>query len=470
MPNTHKILVVEDDTNFRTLISDLLRDEGYAVTGVESGEEALEVLHSPDGRPDLILLDLRLPGMDGMGVLEAVMKLDPSIAVVMISGHGDIETAVHAVRLGAYDFLVKPVESERLLITVRRALDYLDVRREKERLLSSVRERFKLIGISPAMKRILDVVERVSQTTVSVLITGESGTGKEMVARAIHFNSPRSGKPFVMVNCAAIPESLAESELFGHVKGAFTGAIHSHEGKFQRARGGTLFLDEIGDLSLPIQAKLLRALEDRTVTKVGGEHSESVDVRFIAATRHDLLQMVRERKFREDLYHRINVVNIHIPPLRQRPGDIIPLAEHFLRQFAADYGKKAPRLRPDAQAVLLSHSWPGNVRELRNLMEKVIVLTDLEELHGSVLADLIENPIFPAKAGQNIGFHEAREAFERSYIIAQLRAHGWNISKTAKTMGIERSYLYKLMDRLGIREAGPAEESPPRRKASRRFH
>ena len=451
MPGTHKILIVEDDANFRTLISDFLRDEGYVVTSVESGEKALKRLHAPEDRPDLILLDLRLPGADGLDVLEAVMKLDPSIAVVMISGHGDIETAVNSVRMGAYDFLVKPVESERLLITVRRALDYLDVRREKERLLSSVRERFKLIGVSDAMKHILEIVGRVSQTTVSVLITGESGTGKEMLAHAIHFNSPRSGKPFVKVNCAAIPETLAESELFGHVKGAFTGAIHGHTGRFQQANGGTLFLDEIGDLSLAVQAKLLRAIEERVVTKVGGERAEPVDIRLIAATRYNLLNLVRNRRFREDLFHRINVVGIHIPPLRERPDDIIPLAEFFLEKFAKTYGRKKPIIRTDAQAVLISHTWPGNIRELRNLMEKVVVLTDLDELHGSVLADLIGNPLFPGKPHGGASFHEAREAFERNYILSQLRAHGWNITKAAKDMGVERSYLYKLMERLGIK-------------------
>ena len=450
MALAHRILVVEDDPNFAFLVKDTLEEEeGYTVATVESGEEALKILESGTAW-DLMLLDLRLPGIDGLETLERALRMLPDLAVILISGHGDIETAVKAVKKGAYDFLEKPVKSDRLRLTVKRALDFIDLQRDRNRYLEEMRARYQLIGVSEAMKRILTVVDRVAATDVTVLITGESGTGKEMVARAIHLNSARAPKPFVQVNCAALPDSLLESELFGHVKGAFTGALHSHEGKFQQAKGGTLFLDEIGDLSPAAQAKVLRAIESREITKVGGGRTEQVDVRLIVATNRDLARMVREGNFREDLYHRINVVAIHIPPLRRRPDDIIPLAETFLQHFASVYNRRPPALTPDAQGVLLSHSWPGNVRELRNIMEKATILLDTDELHGHDLAQLIEGTVTTVSQPETGNFKEAKRAFERTYLLVQLERNGWNIAQTARAIGVERSHLYKMMERLGI--------------------
>ena len=443
------ILVVEDDPNFAFLVKDTLEEAGYKVTTVGSGEEALEKLRAK-GEWDLMLLDLRLPGINGLETLERSLLIAPDLAVILISGHGDIQTAVKAVKKGAYDFLEKPVKSDRLLLTVRRALDFIDLQRDRNRYLEEMRSRYQLIGVSDAMKRILTVVDRVAATDVTVLITGESGVGKEMVARAIHLNSNRAAKPFVQVNCAAIPDTLVESELFGHVKGAFTGALHSHEGKFQQAKGGTLFLDEIGDLSPSAQAKILRAIESREVTKVGGERVDAIDVRLIVATNRDLDRLVREGRFREDLYHRINVVSIQIPPLRQRREDIIPLAETFLKHFASMYNRRPPALTPDAKGVLLSHNWPGNVRELRNVMEKATILLDSDELHGHDLVQLIQGTVTTVGEAETGGFKQAKRTFERTYILTQLERNGWNIARTARAMGVERSHLYKMMERLGI--------------------
>ncbi len=450
MPASSTILIVEDDANFRSLERDLLEDEHYRVLEADSGEEALSILQN-ESPIDLMLLDLRLPQMDGISVLKETLKIRPDLAVVLISGHGDIESAVKAVRLGAYDFLEKPVQSGRLLLTVERALSYVNLQRERQQLLENIRQRYQLVSVSQAMEKILSIVDRVAETDVTVLITGESGTGKEMVARAIHLNSRRASGPFVQLNCAALPDNLIESELFGHVKGAFTGALHSHAGRFQQADKGTLFLDEIGDLSLLAQSKVLRAIETSEVNRVGSEKHERVDVRIIAATNRDLKQMVEEKTFREDLYHRINVISLYIPPLRERQEDILPLAEHFLREFADQYNREPPKISTDAESVLLSYHWPGNVRELRNLMQKIMVLGDALEIHGHDISELLGKQAEQSKWLRTPTLREARKLFEKSYILNRLEANGWNISQTAKLLGVERSNLYKIMDQLGIR-------------------
>lgn len=450
MPASSTILIVEDDANFRSLERDLLEDEHYRVLEADSGEEALSILQN-ESSIDLMLLDLRLPQMDGISVLKETLKIRPDLAVVLISGHGDIESAVKAVRLGAYDFLEKPVQSGRLLLTVERALSYVNLQRERQQLLENIRQRYQLVSVSQAMEKILSIVDRVAETDVTVLITGESGTGKEMVARAIHLNSRRASGPFVQLNCAALPDNLIESELFGHVKGAFTGALHSHAGRFQQADKGTLFLDEIGDLSLLAQSKVLRAIETSEVNRVGSEKHERVDVRIIAATNRDLKQMVEEKTFREDLYHRINVISLYIPPLRERQEDILPLAEHFLREFADQYNREPPKISTDAESVLLSYHWPGNVRELRNLMQKIMVLGDALEIHGHDISELLGKQAEQSKWPRTPTLREARKLFEKSYILNRLEANGWNISQTAKLLGVERSNLYKIMDQLGIR-------------------
>lgn len=444
----YSILVVEDDNNFRMLVSDILIDEGYRVQEADNGRTALKILKN-NPPIDLVLLDLRLPDMSGLEVLEKAIQNYPDVLFIMLSAHGDIQTAIKAVKMGAYDFLEKPVSSERLILTIQRALDYLNIQKEKKLLLEETQQRYQLVCHSKAMLEILAIVDKVAKTDVTVLITGESGTGKEMIARAIHRNSSRAKFPFVQLNCAAIPDNLIESELFGHVKGAFTGAQYSHKGKFQLAQNGTLFLDEIGDLSPAAQAKVLLAIETGEITRVGGEKVEKVDVRLIVATNRNLEDMIKQGEFREDLYHRINVVSIHVPPLRERIDDIIPLAEYFLEYFANLYHREKPYLTPDAQAFLLSYRWPGNVRELRNLMEKIIILTDHNEIHGRDVSNIL-NAKNHAEVVSELTYYEARRTFERTFLIEQLNRHGWNISKTAQAIGIERAHLYKIMKRLGI--------------------
>lgn len=447
-PDMYSILVVEDDNNFRMLVSDILIDEGYRVQEADNGRTALKILKN-NPPIDLVLLDLRLPDMSGLEVLEKAIQNYPDVLFIMLSAHGDIQTAIKAVKMGAYDFLEKPVSSERLILTIQRALDYLNIQKEKKLLLEETQQRYQLVCHSKAMLEILAIVDKVAKTDVTVLITGESGTGKEMIARAIHRNSSRAKFPFVQLNCAAIPDNLIESELFGHVKGAFTGAQYSHKGKFQLAQNGTLFLDEIGDLSPAAQAKVLLAIETGEITRVGGEKVEKVDVRLIVATNRNLEDMIKQGEFREDLYHRINVVSIHVPPLRERIDDIIPLAEYFLEYFANLYHREKPYLTPDAQAFLLSYRWPGNVRELRNLMEKIIILTDHNEIHGRDVSNIL-NAKNHAEVVSELTYYEARRTFERTFLIEQLNRHGWNISKTAQAIGIERAHLYKIMKRLGI--------------------
>ena len=448
-PENYNILFVEDDDNFRMLVADILAEKGYQIRAAESGKKAFQILEKND-HVDLVLLDLRLPDISGLEILEQTIQNNPDIQFIILSAHGDIQTAIRAVKMGAYDFLEKPVSSERLLLTIQRALDYMDMQKEKQLLLEEIQQRYRLICHSKPMLEILAIVDRVAKTDVTVLITGESGTGKDMIARAIHLNSHRSSHPFVQLNCAAIPDNLIESELFGHVKGAFTGAQHSHLGKFQLARNGTLFLDEIGDLSSVAQAKVLQAIETGEICRVGGEKVEKVDVRLIVATNQNLEKMITEGKFREDLYHRINVVSIHIPPLRERMDDIIPLAEYFLDHFSHLYHRSKPHLAPDAQAILLSYHWPGNVRELRNLMEKIIILVERDEIHGREISNILKSGKHQTDSFSGITYHEARQTFERTFLIEQLNRHNWNISQTAQAIGVERAYLYKIMKKLGI--------------------
>ena len=449
MHKNYHILIVEDDDNFRTLIADVLSDEGYQVKEAADGLTALQILDESN-HIDVVLLDLRLPDISGLDVLEEAIQKNPEIQFIIFSAHGDIQTAIKAVKMGAYDFLEKPVPSERILLTVQRALDYLNMQQEKKLLLEEVQQRYQLVCHSKSMLEILAIVDKVAKTDVTVLITGESGTGKEMIARAIHLNSQRANHPFVQLNCASIPDNLIESELFGHVKGAFTGANYNHKGKFQLAQHGTLFLDEIGDLSPAAQAKVLLAIETGEICRVGAEKTEKVDVRLIVATNRNLEEMIKNGSFREDLYHRINVVSIHIPPLRERMDDIIPLAEYFLEEFSNIHKRSKPRLMPDAQAVLLSYRWPGNVRELRNLMEKLIILVDRDEIHGRDISSILKSGQHQMGSSPMITYHEARRTFERTFLIEQLNRYNWNISQTAQAIGVERAYLYKIMKKLGI--------------------
>src|SRR3990172_6382923 len=370
------ILVIDDEPNILKVSEDILTDEGYRVRTAHSGEVALaEVKRTP---PDLVILDIWLPGMDGLQVLDLLKGMVPETPVIMISGHGTIETAVRAVKMGAYDFIEKPPTIERTLLAVRHALEQQRLLRENQALRQHLERRYEIVGEGPAIQRILKQVESVAPSHGRILIRGESGTGKELIARAIHQASLRRDKPFVEVNCAAIPDELIESELFGHEKGAFTGALTARRGKFELADGGTIFLDEVGDMSLRTQAKVLRVLHEQTFERVGGTEPIRVDVRVIAASNKELEERAHCCRFREDLYYRLNVIPIEVPPLRERREDIPLLARHFLKGFCAEYGKRERSLAADTMELFLQHPWPGNVRELKNVVERLVIMVPEE--------------------------------------------------------------------------------------------
>ncbi|OLC13591.1 MAG: Fis family transcriptional regulator [Candidatus Rokubacteria bacterium 13_1_40CM_69_27] len=443
------ILIVDDEPAIQATLRGVLEDEGYRVTAVGSGADALSVF--ADEAPELVFLDIWMPGKDGLETLADLKRLRPDVAVVMISGHGTIETAVRATRLGAYDFIEKPLSLEKTLLTVARALEHTRLERENATLRQRLEQRTKIIGDSPAIRQLSEQIATAAPTNGRVLIHGENGSGKELVARAIHALSARRDRPFVEVNCAAIPEELIESELFGHEKGAFTGALARRRGRFEMADGGTLFLDEIGDMSLKTQAKVLRALEEQAFERVGGRETIKVDVRVIAASNRDLTTLLGSG-FREDLFYRLNVIPIEAPPLRARKEDIPLLIDHFIRVFCAENGKRVKAVSGEALAYFLAYDWPGNVRELRNMVERLVIMTP-----GDVIGiDDLPVPIRPKEApatGTEAGersLREARDNFERAYILAELRANDWNMTRTAERLGIERSHLYRKIKAYGI--------------------
>lgn len=448
------VLIVDDEPGIRRSLGESLAEEGYAVLKAESGEQALELLRDPESEAlHLILLDVWLPGIDGLETLRLAKDLRPDLPVVMISGHATIDTALQATKLGAFDFLEKPVDLDRLLLVVGNALRQRHLETENERLLQVVAEGRFFLAESAAMRRLLSDVSLVAPTEGRVLLTGENGSGKEEVARLIHAQSPRHEAPFVEVNCAAIPEELIESELFGHVKGAFTGAVRDQRGKFREADGGTLFLDEIGDMSLKTQAKVLRALQEGRIEPVGGGGAISVDVRVIAATNKDLQEEIKAGRFREDLYFRLAVVPLRVPPLRERTEELITLAEAFIARIAKAYGRPPRRLGPDARDTLLRHDWPGNVRELKNLMERAVILSRSTEITSKDLGPLalrllpepdpFSFPDFPS-------LREAKEWFEGVYIQREIRMQNGNMTRVAEKLGLDRSNLYKRLKSLGI--------------------
>jgi two-component system nitrogen regulation response regulator NtrX len=457
------ILVVDDEAGVRASLAGILLDEGYAVHAVETGEAALAALAAR--RFDLVLLDVWLPGKDGLEVLSRVREADAELPVVVISGHGTIETAVKAVRLGAQDFVEKPLSLEKTLLAVRNALRRGRLESEVRALKQRLDERYVMVGESPALRRLRAEIEQAAPSNGRALIFGENGTGKELVARAIHAGSLRASGSFVEVNCAAIPEELIESELFGHVKGAFTGALAARKGKFELADGGTLFLDEIGDMSLKTQAKVLRALQEQRIEPVGGAGSVEVDVRVIAATNKNLEEEIQRGRFRDDLYFRLNVIPFHVPPLRDRREDIPLLARHFIHLLSAEHGRRPRALAPEALAALSQLPWPGNVRELRNIIERLVIMTpgdtiERRHLPASLLETLPEEgPSTADGAGDGGTLLEAREAFERRYILEKYRECGGNMSRTAEALGVERSNLYRKMKAHGLLPArrGPAE-------------
>jgi len=452
------ILVVDDEQDIRSSLKLILEYEGMALEEAASGAEALQRVETSD--PDAVLLDIKMPRMDGLEVLAELRKRKPELPVVMISGHGTISTAVEATKLGAFDFMEKPLERDRVLLVLRNALQHRRLSRENRDLRLAFEEQYRMVGNSPVLERLRAEIARCAPAKASVLITGESGTGKELVARAIHGNSPRSAKSFVKVNCAAIPEELIESELFGHVKGSFTGATKDQVGKFVRADGGTIFLDEIGDMSLKTQAKVLRALQDGEVEPVGAAKVVTVDVRVIAATNKSLSGEIAEGRFREDLYFRLNVVPLEIPPLRERIEDIPPLVNHFAELFCAENNYKKKVFTPRAMQALQQAAWRGNVRELRNAVERLLIMTpkdtvDLEDLPAGLGRALgAEGGAVPPGSmvlpSDGLTLQQFKDKAEREFLVSRLRQHEWNVAATAKAMDTPRSNLYKKLEAYGI--------------------
>jgi two-component system, NtrC family, nitrogen regulation response regulator NtrX len=453
------ILIVDDEAGVRSSLAAVLRDEGYGVDTVESGEACLE--RTARETPDVILLDIWLPGLDGLATLERLRERRVDAEVIMISGHASVEAAVRATKLGAFDFIEKPLSIDKTVLAVRNALRQRRLEVENRQLRARVDRRLIIVGASLTMEQLRDHVAMAAPSNGRVLISGENGTGKELVARQIHALSHRHNGPFVEVNCAAIPEELIESELFGHARGAFTGAVADRRGKFEIASGGTLFLDEVADMSIKTQAKVLRALQEQVVEPVGGQQSVKVDVRVIAATNKDLASEIRQSRFREDLYFRLNVIPIFVPPLRERGDDVIRLAQHFVAEFSREYGRRPKNLSAAAMDILRAYRWPGNVRELRNTMERLMIMVPGEIIEPADLAFLDVGGM-PAGVitDEKVGpLFEARDAWERNYIVTALAAFDGNISRTADALGLERSNLYKKMRALGVAPSREREEA-----------
>ena len=449
---SRRILVIDDEQGIRAALGQLLEFEGYEVRTVANATDGIAEYQK--WRPHLVFLDVKMAGMDGMEALKRLRELDPSATVVMISGHATIRTAVEATQAGAYEILEKPLDTDRILVMLRNALSHLDLQEENVRLKQSIEAPFEIVGKTPVMRALMEKIEKVAATPARVLITGENGTGKELVARALHRMSPRASKPFVEVNCAAIPGELIESELFGHMKGSFTGAIADRAGKFEQANKGTLFLDEVGDMSLAAQAKVLRVLQDNVITRIGSGKPVSVDVRVIAATNKTLENEIAAGKFREDLYYRLNVVPIHVPPIRERREDIPMLAQYFAATLSAREGIPPRTFTPDALERLSALDWPGNVRELRNTVERLLILApdtqissrDIDRLAGQRALD----DAGLATLTQCRTFEEFKDAAERAFLLNKLRENDWNVSETARAVEMPRSNLYKKIERYSL--------------------
>src|SRR5579872_5867225 len=447
MPN---ILIVDDEAGIRESLAGILADEDYSASTVETGEQCLELLRKSSF--EVILLDVWLPGIDGLETLQKIRQIENPPEVIMISGHGTIETAVRATKLGAYDFLEKPLSLERTLIVVKNAIESKKLYQENSDLKKQLQSKGIIVGDSIPMKALRQQIALMAPTNGRVLIYGESGTGKELVAHAIHAQSLRKDETFVEVNCAAIPEDLIESELFGHYKGSFPGATVDKEGKFQKASGGTLFLDEVGDMSLKTQSKVLRTLEEQRVSPLGSDESIMVDARIIASTNKDLEEEISKGNFREDLFYRLNVIPFFVPPLRDRKEDIPLFARYFLKDLAATYGRRPREISDDAVQALMRYSWPGNVRELRNVIERIVIMnpmiTKLDRKHLPPL--VYREGHRRAPRGEFSTLHQARDAYERDFILKKLDENHGNVSRAAEVLGLERSHLYRKMKTLGI--------------------
>lgn len=443
----HSVLIVDDEPGIRQSLAGVFEDEGFAVAAVGSGEECLAAFEKR--LYTCVLLDVWLPGIDGLETLARLKASYPDASVVMISGHGRIDTAVRATKLGAYDFIEKPLSLEKTVLAVKNALRQRELETANSELQAKLEKSYVMIGASPPMRALRQQIAYAAPTNGRVLIYGESGTGKELVARALHAQSQRAARLFIEVNCAAIPEDLIESELFGHVKGAFTGATQAKRGKFERADGATLFLDEVGDMSWKTQAKVLRALEEQRFEPVGSETSVTVDVRVIAATNKRLAAEIERGTFRADLFYRLNVIPFEIPPLRERLEDVPLLVEHFNREFSLANRTAPKAFQPSAIERMQSYSWPGNVRELRNTVERVIIMHTRPEIEADDLP-ILSADVPPASSYNFDSYREAAETYEREFILRKLAEAEGNITRTAELMGIDRSHLYRRMRALGI--------------------
>ena len=449
---SRRILVVDDEQGIRGALGQLLEYEGYEVRTTSNATDGIAEYQK--WKPDLVFMDVKMGGMDGLEALKRLREIDPAATVVMISGHATIRTAVEATQLGAYEILEKPLDTDRILVMLRNALEHLDLREENSRLRNFSSTPYEIVGDSGAMRALVDKIKKVGTTPARVLITGENGTGKELVARALHRYSPRGKKTFVEVNCAAIPGELIESELFGHMKGSFTGATADRAGKFEQANNGTLFLDEIGDMSLAAQAKVLRVLQDNVITRIGGARPISVDVRVITATNENLENEIAAGRFREDLYYRLNVVPIHVPPLREHREDTPALIDYFISVLSEREGIPPRKMSEGALERLKGLDWPGNVRELRNTVERLLILAsgpeisarDVDRLAGARTAD----DTGLGNLTQCRTFEEFKDAAERAYLLGKLREFDWNVSETARAVEMPRSNLYKKIERYAL--------------------
>jgi two-component system nitrogen regulation response regulator NtrX len=446
------ILIVDDEPGVRSALSGVLHDEGYSVEAVATGEACLERLTR--GPVDLIVLDVWLPGMDGLATLARLRERQVDAQVVLISGHGNIESAVRAIKMGAFDFVEKPLSLDKTVLVINNALRQRRLEAENRALRARVDRTQTMVGESHAIGQLREQIAMAAPTNGRVLVYGENGTGKELVARTVHAMSRRRGAAFVEVNCAAIPDDLIESELFGHVRGAFTGAVADRRGKFELADGGTIFLDEIGDMSLRTQAKVLRVLQEQTMAAVGGTTAIRVDARVVAATNKDLQAEIRAGRFRDDLYFRLNVIPISVPPLRERQEDIGLLADHFMAEFAREYGRRIKTFEHGAVAALQRYPWPGNVRELRNVIERLMIMVPGNTIAAGDLgflgAEAATQPEAHTAPGQRVTLHQARDRFERDLILRTLAEQQGNMSRTAEVLGVERSNLYRKMRAFGI--------------------
>ncbi len=439
------VMVVDDEEGIRDTLSGILDDEGYEAVTASSGEEAVRMVK--EASPDVVLLDVWMSGMDGIQAMQELREISPELPVIIISGHANIEIAVKATKMGAYDILEKPLSMDKVLIAVDRALEKRNLEIENKSLRENLRKRWKLVGNAPSMVQLREQIKLAASSNSRVLILGESGSGKELVAHLLHDNSPRAGRPFIEVNCAAIPQELIESELFGHEKGSFTGAFETKKGKFEQAHNGTLFLDEIGDMSLTTQAKVLRVIETQEFQRVGGNKNIKVDVRIISATNKDLAEEVKKGAFREDLFFRLNVIPLKVPSLVDRLDDIPLLVEHFLETFAVEYGQQPKKISPDAIRILQRHTWPGNIRELKNVLERLVIMTPQKVIGPSDLAmpDAKRADYFALNS-----LKDARDMFEKDFITRKLEENGWNISKTSDVLEIERSNLHRKIKTYNI--------------------